>query len=49
LGDLYLSFGNLPKSRTAYQESYDFAAMLEDTSGLQLREAYYKLQTLERL
>jgi tetratricopeptide (TPR) repeat protein len=49
LGDLYLSFGNLPKSRAAYQESYDFAAMLEDTSSLQLREAYYKLQTLERL
>jgi tetratricopeptide (TPR) repeat protein len=49
LGDLYLSFGNLPKSRAAYQDSYDFAAMLEDTSSLQLREAYYKLQTLERL
>jgi tetratricopeptide (TPR) repeat protein len=49
LGDLYLSFGNLPKSRAAYQESYDFAAMLEDTSSLPLREAYYKLQALERL
>jgi hypothetical protein len=23
--------------------------MLEDTSGLQLREAYYKLQALERM
>ncbi len=49
LGDLYLSFGNLPKSRAAYQESYDFAAMLEDSSSLPLREAYYKLQALERL
>ncbi|PZV14773.1 MAG: hypothetical protein DCF20_12380 [Pseudanabaena sp.] len=49
LGDLYLSFGNLPKSRAAYQESYDFAAMLEDTSSLPLQEAYYKLQALERL
>jgi len=49
LGDLYLSFGNLPKARAAYQESYDFAAMLEDTSSLPLREAYYKLQALEKL
>ncbi len=49
LGDLYLSFGNLPKARFAYQESYDFAAMLEDSSSLPLREAYYKLQALEKL
>ena len=49
LGDLYLSFGNLPKARLAYQESYDFAAMLGDNSSLPLREAYYKLQALERL
>ncbi|PZO45102.1 MAG: hypothetical protein DCF19_01005 [Pseudanabaena frigida] len=49
LGDLYLSFGNLPKARAAYQESYDFAAMLEDTSSLPLWEAYYKLQELERM
>jgi len=49
LGDLYLSFGNLPKARFAYQVSYDFAAMLEDTSSLPLREAYYKLQALEKL
>jgi tetratricopeptide (TPR) repeat protein len=49
LGDLYLSFGNLPKARAAYQESYDFAAMLEDTSSLPLREAYYKLQALEKM
>lgn len=49
LGDLYLSFGNLPKARAAYQESYDFAAILEDTSSLPLREAYYKLQALEKL
>jgi len=49
LGDLYLSFGNLPKARAAYQESYDFAAMLEDTSSLPLREAYFKLQALEKL
>jgi tetratricopeptide (TPR) repeat protein len=49
LGDLYLSFGNLPKARFAYQASYDFAAMLEDTSSLPLREAYYKLQALERM
>jgi|GEM_PF-665228 len=49
LGDLYLSFGNLPKARAAYQESYDFAAILEDKSSLPLREAYYKLQALERL
>jgi tetratricopeptide (TPR) repeat protein len=49
LGDLYLSFGNLPKARAAYQESYDFAAMLEDTSNLPLREAYYKLQALEKM
>ncbi|WP_156341302.1 hypothetical protein [Pseudanabaena sp. 'Roaring Creek'] len=49
LGDLYLSFGNLPKARLAYQESYDFAAMLEDKSSLPLREAYYKLQALEKM
>lgn len=49
LGDLYLSFGNLPKARAAYQESYDFAAMLEEGSSLPLREAYYKLQALEKL
>ena len=49
LGDLYLSFGNLPKARFAYQESYDFAAMLEESSSLPLREAYYKLQALEKL
>ena len=49
LGDLYLSFGNLPKARAAYQESYDFAAMLEERSSLPLREAYYKLQALEKL
>ena len=49
LGDLYLSWGNIAKARLAYQESYDFAAMLEDTSGLQLREAYFKLQALDRL
>jgi len=49
LGDLYLSFGNLPKARAAYQESYDFAAMLEDNTSLPLREAYYKLQALEKL
>ena len=49
LGDLYLSFGNLPKARAAYQESYDFAAMLEDSSSLPLREAYFKLQALEKL
>ncbi len=49
LGDLYLSFGNLPKARAAYQESYDFAAMLGDNTSLPLREAYYKLQELERL
>lgn len=49
LGDLYLSFGNLPKARAAYQESYDFAAMLEGTSSLPLREAYFKLQALEKL
>lgn len=49
LGDLYLSFGNLPKARAAYQVSYDFAAMLEDTSSLPLREAYFKLQALEKM
>ncbi|PZU96521.1 MAG: hypothetical protein DCE90_09405 [Pseudanabaena sp.] len=49
LGDLYLSFGNLPKARAAYQESYEFAAILEDTSSLPLREAYFKLQALEKL
>ncbi len=49
LGDLYLSFGNLPKARLAYQESYDFAAMLEDTSSVPLREAYFKLQALEQM
>ena len=49
LGDLYLSFGNLPKARLAYQESYDFAAMLGDTYSLPLREAYSKLQDLEKL
>ncbi len=49
LGDLYLSLGNLPKARAAYQESYDFAAMLRDNTSLPLREAYYKLQELERL
>ena len=49
LGDLYLSFGNLPKARAAYQQSYDFAAMLEDTWSLPLREAYYKLQALEQM
>jgi tetratricopeptide (TPR) repeat protein len=49
LGDLYLSFGNLPKARLAYQDSYDFAAMLGDTSSLPLREAYFKLQALERM
>ena len=49
LGDLYLSFGNLPKARFAYQESYDFAAMLGESSSLPLREAYYKLQALEKL
>ncbi len=49
LGDLYLSFGNMPKARAAYQESYDFAAMLGDNTSLPLREAYYKLQELERL
>jgi tetratricopeptide (TPR) repeat protein len=49
LGDLYLSFGNLPKARAAYQESYDFAAMLEEGSSLPLREAYYKLQALEKM
>jgi tetratricopeptide (TPR) repeat protein len=49
LGDLYLSFGDLPKARAAYQESYDFAAMLEDSSSLPLREAYFKLQALEKL
>ncbi|MBD2186845.1 tetratricopeptide repeat protein [Pseudanabaena mucicola] len=49
LGDLYLSFGNLPKARAAYQLSYDFAAMLEDTSSLPLREAYFKLQALEKM
>ncbi len=49
LGDLYLSFGNLPKARAAYQESYDFAAMLEEGSSLPLREAYYKLQELEKI
>ncbi|MFN9859174.1 MAG: hypothetical protein ACK556_13930, partial [Pseudanabaena sp.] len=49
LGDLYLSLGNLPKARAAYQESYDFAAMLRNNTSLHLREAYYKLQELERL
>ncbi|MCY7334451.1 MAG: hypothetical protein LH649_17740, partial [Pseudanabaena sp. CAN_BIN31] len=49
LGDLYLSFGNLPKARAAYQESYDFAAMLEEGSSLPFREAYYKLQALEKM
>jgi len=49
LGDLYLSLGNLPKARAAYQESYDFAAMLGDTSSLPLREAYFKLQALEKM
>ncbi|MFM7887834.1 MAG: hypothetical protein ACKPCM_14340 [Pseudanabaena sp.] len=49
LGDLYISFGNIPKARAAYQESYDFAAMLGDNTSLSLREAYYKLQELERM
>ena len=49
LGDLYLSFGNLPKARAAYQESYDFAAMLGDNSSLPLRESYYKLRALEQM
>lgn len=49
LGDLYLSFGNLPKAREAYQESYDFAAMLGNDNNLPLREAYYKLQALEQM
>jgi tetratricopeptide (TPR) repeat protein len=50
LGDLYLSFGNLPKARAAYQESYDFAAKLEEgASSLALREAYYKLRALDQM
>jgi tetratricopeptide (TPR) repeat protein len=49
LGDLYLSWGNIAKARLAYQESYDFAAMLEDTASLPLREAYFKLQALDKL
>jgi len=49
LGDLYLSWGNVAKARLAYQESYDFAAMLEDTASLPLREAYFKLQALDKL
>ncbi|MBD2175453.1 hypothetical protein H6F42_00805 [Pseudanabaena sp. FACHB-1998] len=50
LGDLYLSFGNLPKARVAYQESYDFAANLEEgASSLALREAYYKLRALDQM
>ncbi|MDX2254464.1 MAG: hypothetical protein NW214_03010 [Pseudanabaenaceae cyanobacterium bins.39] len=49
LGDLYLSFGNIPKSRAAYQTSYDFAASMAENSYLPMREAYLKLQELEKL
>ena len=49
LGDLDLFLGNLPKARADCHESHDFAAMLVGGSSLTLREAYYKLQALEKL
>jgi tetratricopeptide (TPR) repeat protein len=49
LGDLYLSFGNIPKSREAYQTSYDFAASMPENSYLPMREAYVKLRELADL
>ncbi|CAN1211717.1 hypothetical protein TUMEXPCC7403_16050 [Tumidithrix helvetica PCC 7403] len=46
LGDLYLSFGYIPKAREAYQQSIDFAVKLRDDSAV--RESYYRLQALDR-
>jgi tetratricopeptide (TPR) repeat protein len=47
LGDLYLSFGYIPKARLAYQQSIDFAVKLRDDSAM--RESFYRLDALDKL
>jgi tetratricopeptide (TPR) repeat protein len=46
LGDLYVTFGNIPKARLAYQESIDYAVKLRDDSAI--RESFYRLSALEK-